>query len=31
VDYSAKYGIGFLLSDSSNGVHFNDGSKIVAE
>lgn len=31
VDYSAKYGIGFMLSEGSSGVHFNDSSKIVAE
>lgn len=31
VDYSTKYGLGFMLSEKSTGVHFNDGSKIVAE
>jgi hypothetical protein len=28
-DYTAKYGLGFLLSDLSAGVCFNDGSKVV--
>lgn len=28
VDYSAKYGLAFQMSDKSSGVHFNDGSKI---
>jgi polo-like kinase 1 len=31
VDYSAKFGIGFQLSDQSSGVHFNDSSKIIAD
>lgn len=31
VDYSSKYGLGFMLSDNSTGVHFNDGSKIIGE
>jgi len=29
VDYSNKYGLGYLLSDGSCGVHFNDYTKIV--
>ncbi|KAA0155495.1 hypothetical protein FNF29_01868 [Cafeteria roenbergensis] len=29
VDYTSKYGLGFLLSDGSVGVHFMDLSKIV--
>jgi serine/threonine protein kinase len=29
VDYSSKYGLGFLLSNGSSGVHFMDMSKIV--
>lgn len=29
VDYSSKYGLGFLLNDRSSGVHFNDSTKIV--
>jgi polo-like kinase 1 len=31
VDYSTKYGLGYLLSDMSAGVFFNDSTKIVAE
>lgn len=31
VDYSSKYGLGYLLSDLSAGVFFNDSTKIVAE
>lgn len=31
IDYSSKYGLGYLLSDSSAGVFFNDSTKIVAE
>jgi polo-like kinase 1 len=31
IDYSAKYGLGYLLSDMSAGVFFNDSTKIVAE
>jgi polo-like kinase 1 len=29
VDYSAKYGVGYLLSDNCFGVFFNDSTKIV--
>jgi len=29
VDYSKKYGIGYMLNDGSVGVYFNDGSKIL--
>jgi serine/threonine protein kinase len=29
VDYSNKYGIGYLMADGSIGVHFNDSSKII--
>jgi len=29
VDYSAKYGIGYLLSSNSTGVYFNDATKIL--
>lgn len=29
VDYSSKYGVGYLLSDGSYGVCFNDSTKIV--
>jgi len=31
VDYSTKYGVGYLLSDNSAGVFFNDSTKIVVE
>lgn len=31
IDYSSKYGLGYLLSDGSAGVFFNDSTKIVAE
>jgi polo-like kinase 1 len=31
VDYSTKYGLGYLLSDQSAGVFFNDSTKIVVE
>lgn len=29
VDYSSKYGVGYILSDGSIGVYFNDSTKIV--
>lgn len=29
IDYSAKYGIGYLLSTNSVGVFFNDSTKII--
>ena len=29
MDYSDKYGIGYLLSTGNTGVYFNDGTKIV--
>jgi len=29
VDYTAKYGLGFLLNTGSAGVYFNDSTKIV--
>jgi polo-like kinase 1 len=29
IDYSRKYGLGYLLSDGSYGVYFNDASKIA--
>lgn len=29
VDYASKYGVGYVLSDGSIGVHFNDSTKIV--
>jgi polo-like kinase 1 len=29
VDYSVKYGLGYLLLNGSTGVYFNDSSKII--
>lgn len=29
VDYSSKYGVGYILSDLSLGVYFNDSTKII--
>jgi polo-like kinase 1 len=29
VDYSSKYGVGYMLSDGSLGVYFNDSTKII--
>lgn len=29
VDYSSKYGVGYVLSDGSIGVYFNDSTKIL--
>ena len=31
VDYSSKYGLGYLLSDGTTGVYFNDSSKIIID
>jgi len=31
VDYSSKYGLGYLLSNSAIGVFFNDSSKIILD
>jgi polo-like kinase 1 len=31
VDYSNKYGLGYLLSDGSTGVYFNDSTKIILD
>ena len=31
VDYSSKYGLGYLLSNGSSGVFFNDSTKIILE
>jgi len=31
VDYSSKYGLGYLLSDLATGVFFNDSTKIVID
>lgn len=30
IDYSSKYGIGYLLNNDSSGVYFNDSSKMLA-
>ena len=29
IDYTSKYGLGYVLSDGSIGVFFNDATKIV--
>ncbi len=31
VDYSSKYGLGYLLSNKATGIYFNDSSKIIME
>jgi POLO box duplicated region/Protein kinase domain len=31
VDYTCKYGLGFLLNDGCSGVYFNDSTKTVLE
>lgn len=31
VDYSSKYGLGYLLNDGCVGVYFNDSSKIILD
>jgi hypothetical protein len=31
VDYTSKYGLGFLLNEGSSGVYFNDSTKAVLE
>ena len=31
MDYSTKYGLGYLLSDGSTGVYFNDSTKIIMD
>jgi len=31
VDYSSKYGLGYLLSNGTTGVFFNDSSKIILD
>jgi polo-like kinase 1 len=31
VDYSSKYGLGYILSNGSTGVFFNDSTKIILE
>lgn len=29
VDYSSKYGLGYLLSNGHAGVYFNDSTKVI--
>ena len=29
IDYSSKYGLGYILSDGNEGVYFNDSTKII--
>lgn len=31
IDYSSKYGLGYLLSNGASGVVFNDTTKIVLD
>lgn len=31
VDYSTKYGLGYLLSDGSTGICFNDSTKMCLD
>ena len=31
VDYSSKYGLGYLLSNLATGVFFNDSTKIIMD
>lgn len=31
VDYSSKYGLGYLLSNMATGVFFNDSTKIIID
>jgi len=31
VDYSSKYGLGYLLSNGTTGVFFNDSTKIILD
>ena len=30
LDYSSKYGLGYLLSNGSTGVYLNDSTKMVS-
>lgn len=30
IDYSSKYGIGYILNNNSYGVFFNDSTKILS-
>lgn len=31
MDYSSKYGLGYILSNSFIGVYFNDNSKMIQQ
>jgi polo-like kinase 1 len=31
VDYSSKYGMGYLLSNDSTGVYYNDSTKLILD
>lgn len=31
VDYSSKYGLGYLLSDGTTGIYFNDSTKMCLD
>lgn len=31
VDYSSKYGLGYLLTNGSSGVYFNDSTKMIVD
>jgi polo-like kinase 1 len=31
VDYSSKYGLGYILSNGAAGVFFNDSTKIILD
>jgi len=31
VDYSSKYGLGYMLSNGCAGVFFNDSTKIIVD
>ena len=31
VDYSSKYGLGYLLNSGNVGVHFNDNTKLIQD
>ena len=31
VDYSSKYGLGYLLSNGTTGIYFNDSTKMILD
>jgi polo-like kinase 1 len=31
VDYSTKYGLGYLLSNGATGIYFNDSTKMCSD